>query len=269
MPLEEKKKHINNQEQPLVSIITPLYNAAPYISKTIASVQSQTYPNWEHIIVDDFSTDNGLIIAETAAKTDSRIKVYKQPKNVGAAICRNRATELAKGDYIAFLDADDLWAPHKLDVQLKAMRQNQSTVCFSSYVYIDANGSLLKKRIKALPLLTYEKQHSNNYLGNLTGIYNAAVLGKIMAPNIKKRQDWAVWLLAIEKSGKPALGIQKDLAYYRIHKGNMSLNKWKLIKYNYKFYRTFLGYSIVKSTACLVRFFWEYFMERPKLIERY
>ncbi len=269
MPLEEKKKHTSPIEQPLVSIITPLYNAAPFITKTIASIQQQTHTNWELIIVDDCSTDNGLHLVKQLAKNDARIQIHKQEINVGAARCRNLATTYAKGSYIAFLDADDLWAPKKLETQLKAMFATNNPVCFSSYVHIDAEGNLLKKRIKALTQLSYKKQHRNNYLGNLTGIYNVAVLGKINAPQIRKRQDWALWLTAINRSGKPALGIQEDLAYYRIHEGNMSANKWKLIPYNYSFYKEFLGYSSLKSISCLIRFFWEYFVNRTKMIERY
>ena len=269
MPLKEKKKHTKTLEQPLVSIITPLYNAANYIAKTILSIQQQSHTNWELLIVDDYSTDNGLEIAKSIAKTDSRIHIYSQKSNQGAAVCRNKATEVARGDYIAFLDADDLWLSSKLEKQLNAMKTANNPVCYSSYVQIDASGQLLGKRIKALPELSYKKERSNNYLGNLTGIYNCAVLGKIIAPNIRKRQDWAVWLMAIEKSGKPALGIQEDLAYYRVHDGNMSSNKWKLVNYNYKFYRTFLGYSVLKSLWFLLLFFREYFVERPKLIERY
>lgn len=268
MPFEEKKKHTNSLEQPLVSIITPLYNAASYITQTIDSVRAQEYTHWEHIIVDDLSTDASVDIVENLAAKDTRIKLVKSAKNNGAAHCRNKATEIAQGDFIAFLDADDLWNPKKLAYQITYMKQHQCDVCYSGYTHIDKQGKPLNKRIKALPKLSYKKQHSNNYIGNLTGIYNCKTLGKIIAPNIRKRQDWAVWLEAIKKSGKPALGIQEDLAYYRVHEHNMSGNKINLIKYNYAFYKQYLGYSSIKSTIWLFRFFWEYFVHRPKQIEK-
>ena len=267
MPLEEKKKHINLASQPLVSIITPLYNAAPFIVKTIQSVLDQTYQNWELLIVDDASTDNGVAIVLDYVENEPRIKFYPNEINKGAAHCRNQATKEASGDYIAFLDADDLWHREKLEKQLTFMQENTCDVSFTSYLQINEVGDLLNIKVEALNELTYKKQHKNNYIGNLTGMYNAKKLGKIIAPNIRKRQDWAVWLEAIKKSGKPALGLQESLAFYRVHLDSMSANKWKLIKYNFAFYRTYLGYSWLKSICCLMQFFWEYFFVRPKFIK--
>jgi glycosyltransferase involved in cell wall biosynthesis len=269
MQLKEKKKHIKPQETPLVSIITPLYNAASYIAQTITSIAEQRYTNWEHIIVDDGSTDTSVAIVRALAKKDPRIKLSIGTKNNGAAFCRNKATALAQGKYIAFLDADDLWHPEKLERQITFMQQQQCDVSYTSYIHINAAGKPLQKRIKALAKLSYQKQHSNNYIGNLTGLYNCETLGKIIAPNIRKRQDWAVWLEAIQKSGKPALGLQEDLGYYRVHESSMSANKFDLVKYNYAFYNQYLGYSKIASGFYLLRFFWEYFINRPKQIEEY
>ena len=268
MQSEEKKKHISLEDRPLVSIITPLYNAATFISNTLASVQSQTYTNWEHIIVDDASTDEGIKIVENAARINDRIKLIKSTKNRGAAVCRNIATDNASGDFIAFLDSDDLWHPEKLQKQLQFMIAENCAVSYTNYLHMDEEGSLLDKRIKALPSLNYKKQHSNNYVGNLTGVYNVRELGKIAAPSIRKRQDWAVWLEAIKRSGKPALGLQEDLAYYRVREGSISSNKMNLIKYNFQFYKEYLGYSWMASVVYLLRFFWEYFLVRPKQIEK-
>jgi len=266
MHYEEKIKLINNP--PLVSIITPLFNAEKFIAQTLLSVQNQTYTHWEHIIVDDASNDTSFKIVEKQAQNDSRIHLIKLPINKGAAFCRNHATEVAKGHYIAFLDSDDLWHPNKLEKQIKFMQVHNCEVSYTSYLHIDEKGNFLHKRIKALPKLSYSKQRRNNYIGNLTGIYNTARLGKIQAPNIRKRQDWAVWLEAIKKSKKPALGIQEDLAYYRVREGSMSARKWNLIHYNFKFYRKYLRYSWFASVFYLFIFFWEYFLVRPKQIEK-
>jgi teichuronic acid biosynthesis glycosyltransferase TuaG len=252
----------------LISVITPLYNAEQYIAYTIASVQEQSYPNWEMIIVDDASSDGSLHIARSLSEADSRIKVFSLDQNKGAAYCRNYATNEAKGAYIAFLDADDLWHPQKLIKQLQFMEQHDAGVSFTSYLHMDENGKSLQKRVVALPELSYSKQHRNNYIGNLTGMYSVEKAGKIMAPKIRKRQDWAVWLEAIKRSGKPALGIREDLAYYRVRKGSISANKWKLIKYNYRFYSNYLGYSPLKAFFHLCCFFIEYFMVRPRYIQR-
>ncbi len=260
------KKHTNIT--PLVSVITPLYNASTYIIKTIESLQNQTYSHWEQLIVNDFSSDNSLEVVEQLSKNDSRIRIVTLDKNYGAAYCRNRATEIANGEYIAFLDADDLWHPEKLEKQLSFMQDNNAVVSYTNYLHIDKEGKSLGKRIKALPKLTYQKQHSNNYIGNLTGIYNVSKIGKIIAPNIRKRQDWAVWLEAIKKSNRPALGLQEDLAYYRVHEESMSANKWNLVTYNFSFYKTYLGYSWIKASFWLLRFFYEYFFKRVQWIEK-
>lgn len=261
-----KKEPINTT--PLVSIITPLFNAEKYIAKTIQSVQQQGYSNWEHIIVNDASEDASEEIVKSVAKKDPRVQLISLAENKGAAYCRNHATELAQGDYIAFLDSDDLWHPEKLTKQIGFMQAHDCAVSYTSYLHINEAGESLHKRIKALDQLPYKKQLRNNYIGNLTGIYRAGTLGKIIAPSIRKRQDWAVWLMAIKKSGEPALGLVEDLAYYRVREGSISSNKLALIPYNFKFYRSHLGYSWGASVYRLLRFFWEYFVVRPKNIEK-
>ncbi len=252
----------------LVSIITPSFNSEKYIFETIESVQNQSYSNWELLIVDDASTDTTCLIVERYSKKDFRIQLTKNTTNKGAAFCRNLATKLSKGTYIAFLDSDDLWHPNKLEKQINFMNKHQNAVSYTSYLHIDEEGKSLAKRIKAMPTLSYKKQLKNNYLGNLTGIYNVDVLGKIIAPNLRKRQDWAVWLEAIKRNKKPAIGLQEDLAFYRVHKKSMSSNKTRLLKYNYWFYTKHLGYSKIISAFYLVVFLWEYFFIRPKFIQK-
>ncbi|MAN58479.1 MAG: glycosyl transferase [Flavobacteriaceae bacterium] len=253
---------------PLVSIVTPQYNAAAFIEHTLESILAQTHTNWELLVVDDGSTDSGAEIVSRYADSDSRIRLHRLVRNYGAAHCRNLATEMATGDFIAFCDADDIWAPAKLEKQLAFMAETGCDVSFSNYLHIDAEGRSLNRRVRALPRLNYHKQLKNNYIGNLTGIYNANVVGKIEAPQLRKRQDWAIWLEAIRRSDVPALGLQEDLAFYRVHDSSMSANKWRLVKYNYLFYRRHLGYSFLKAVYYLLLFFWEYFMVRPRYIER-
>ena len=231
------------------------------------SVVHQTHTNWEMLIVDDCSTDKSAEVVHAFAKAYDNIHHTKLLKNQGAAHCRNHATKDAKGKYIAFLDADDRWLPNKLERQLNVMSDTNCAVCHTSYEHINEDGEVTGKKINAIQKLTYKKQHLNNYLGNLTGMYNAEMVGKIYAPKIRKRQDWALWLEAIKKSGESAVGIPEVLAQYRVHQGNMSGDKLKLVKYNYHFYRTYLGYNTIKASYWLVRFLWEYFFVRPKYIE--
>ena len=253
---------------PLISVITPIYNSEKFLEAAIASVQNQTYPNWELILIDDASTDKSEKIAKEFFSEDPRIIYEKLPINQGPAVSRNRGIELARGEYIAFLDSDDFWAPDKLEIQLEFMQKNNCEVSFTSYLHVDEDGNSLGKRIVAMPVLTYEKQLRNNYIGNLTGMYRSTTIGKVFCPLLRKRQDWALWLEAIRLSGKPALGIPLDLSFYRKRKDSISTNKFGLIKHNFFFYKNHLGQSLPVSMLSMGKFLWEYFLVRPKYIRR-
>lgn len=243
-----------------------MFNSEVYISETINSVLNQTYSNWELLLIDDYSGDDTIKIADDFVSKNFNIKLLKNDTNLGPAISRNKGIEMAQGDYIAFLDADDLWKPEKLQKQIDFMESQNCDVCFSSYEQIDELGKPLNKLVKALPELSYQKYLKSNYIGNLTGVYNAKVLGKIKAPNLLKRQDWVLWLNAIKKSGKPALGIQEPLAYYRVREHSISSNKLNLLKYNYLVYKKGLGFSTLKSTYYMILFLREHFFIKSKQI---
>lgn len=254
---------MNNVAKPLVSIITPTYNSARFIEQTIASVQQQTYPYWEMLVIDDASADNTVAIVSDLAKTDARIKLIKVGKNRGAGYARNKGINAALGRYIAFLDADDLWLHHKLETQVALMEEQNVLVCFSSYQLMDEFGNGLPTIIEALTEVTYNKMLKSNYIGNLTGMYNAEVLGKIFMPLIRKRQDWGLWLSCISRAGK-AYGITENLALYRVHKNSISANKVHLLKHNYNFYRKALNFGTLKSGRYLFRFLLEHFFVKAK-----
>ena len=250
--------------QPLVSIITPMFNSEAFISETIDSVINQTYKNWELILIDDDSTDKTLEIVQEFIKIYPNIKLLRNETNQGAAISRNKGIDFSKGDYIAFLDADDLWKPEKLEIQIAFMQTKNCDVCYSSYELINEKGGILNKKVKALPQLSYNKLLKSNYIGNLTGVYNAKALGKIKTSDLRKRQDWLLWLAAIKKSGKNALSIQESLSYYRVRDNSMSSNKLNLIKYNYLVYKKGLGFSTIKSMYCMLVFLKEHFFVKSK-----
>ncbi len=247
-----------------VSVITPSYNSEQFINQTITSVLNQTYKDWELIVIDDASSDNTIEIVNKFIKEHSNIRLIQNKKNSGAAISRNKGIEAAKGDFIAFLDADDLWKPQKLEKQIAFINEHQCDVCFSSYDLMNEEGDPLNAQIKALQSLSYKKLLKSNYVGNLTGIYNAKTLGKITSVNLRKRQDWLIWLEAIKKSGKPALGIQETLAIYRVRESSISSNKLNLIKYNYWVYKKGLGFSTIKSVCSLIVFLFEHFFVKSK-----
>jgi teichuronic acid biosynthesis glycosyltransferase TuaG len=251
---------------PLISVITPFYNSEKFLEKTIQSVINQTFSHWELLLVNDSSTDNSRNIAEKYCAADKRIQLINLDKNSGAGIARNIGTHNAKGKYISFLDADDLWMPHKLKTQLDFMQQHKINLCFSSYLLMDEQGSQLGKIVETLDELSYKKLLKSNYIGNLTGIYNAEVLGKIYSPEIRKRQDWALWL-KILKTERTALGIKEPLAIYRVRKNSISQNKSALLRYNFAVYNEVLGHNKLKSGLMMLVFLWEHFFVKSKQIK--
>lgn len=243
-----------------------MYNSEDYISETIKSVLNQTHKNWELLLIDDKSQDNTLAIIKPFLEANTNIKILKNNVNSGAAISRNNGIIQANGDYIAFLDADDLWKPNKLKAQLNFMKTENCEVCYSSYELIDEQGKPLNKRVKALKTLTYKKLLKSNYIGNLTGIYRVENIGELATANLRKRQDWLLWLSAIKTSEKPAKGVQESLAYYRVRSNSISSNKFNLLKYNYWVYKKGLGYSALKSICAMLVFLFEHFFIKPKQI---
>ena len=250
-------------DTPLVSVVMPAYNAADFIAESIESVRQQTYTNWELLVIQDASNDSTEKILKNFQTQDARIKIHNLPTNQGAGFARNIGIKASKGEYIAFLDADDLWKKNKLRVQINYMKENDLSVCYSSYELIDEEGVPKKRKIQALQTLTFKRLLKANYIGNLTGIYNVKNLGKIYGPLIRKRQDWGLWLLALKKAGI-AKGIQESLAYYRLRKNSISQNKFEMLQYNFLVYRKVMEFSILKSTYYLAAFLFEQFFIKNK-----
>ncbi len=250
-----------------VSIITPCFNSEKFISETILSVQNQTHNNWEMIIVDDCSTDKTVQIVEDFIKNDSRIQLIRLNNNSGAGIARNMALKKAVGDYIAFLDADDLWKYDKLEKQLKFLKENNIYFTFSFYDCINEAGDLLQKRIEAPLKLSYNQLFFCNYIGNLTGIYSAKYFGKIPISEIRKRQDWINWLIILEKI-KIAQPVPESLAFYRVRENSVSASKMALLQPNYNVYRKFHKLNVALSLLCMVGFLFTQLIIKPRFIKK-
>ena len=225
-------------ENNLVSIITPSYKSEKFISQTIDSVLSQTYENWEMLIVDDVSPDNSNKIIEEYAKKDNRIKLIKLENNSGPAVARNRAIEEANGRYIAFLDADDLWTPEKLEKQLTFMKEKDCALTYSSYETMSEDGEVLSRVVNPPAKLSYKDLLKSNHIGCLTAVYDTNKIGKVYVPLINKRQDYGLWLRILRKIDY-AYGINEPLARYRIMSNSVSSNKLSLLKYHYKLFTEF------------------------------
>jgi glycosyltransferase involved in cell wall biosynthesis len=199
----------------LVSIITPAYNCEKYIRETIESVLNQSYINWEIIIVNDYSTDNTLDIIRKFAALDDRIKYITNKKNLGAASSRNVATKAAKGDYIAFLDSDDIWYPKKLEKQISDMKEHKILLSYSAYEVIDAAGEITASHPVAHRITYATLLKKPSAIGTLTMIYDAKRLGKFYFDRTG-HEDFAVKLQILRKIPF-AGGIIEPLAAYRRH----------------------------------------------------
>lgn len=254
-------------EKPLVSILIPTFNSEKFISGTILSVQNQSYTNWEIILVDDCSTDATLVTVAELALNDNRIQYSKLDKNSGTGVARNSALAAAKGSYIAFLDADDLWKPNKLALQINFMQTNKLPFTFSFYECINEDGKPLNKRVEAPINLSYRQLFFCNYIGNLTAIYNVNFFGKIPISAIRKRQDWMLWLTVLKKI-KIAHPVPESLAYYRIRDNSISTSKFDLIKYNFAVYRKFYGFSFPIAVACMKLFLFTQLLIKPRYIKK-
>lgn len=233
----------------LVSIITPSYKSEKFISETIESALSQTYENWEMLIVDDCSPDNSNEIIENYCKKDNRIKLIKLEKNIGPSRARNEAIRQARGGYIAFLDSDDIWLPSKLEKQIKFMQENGLTVTCCSYYTIDEDGSKINIR-KVAKSFSFDDMLKSNHIGNLTGIYDCKKLGKIYMDHVG-HEDYALWLKIMKKSVSTK-ALAEPLAKYRIHKNSLSGDKIKSAKWTWNIYRNVIGLGFLKSSYCFM-----------------
>ena len=223
----------------LVSIVMPSYNTARFIEKSIKSVLAQTYTNWELIIVDDASSDNTDTVVESLkshCEQSEAIHYLKNEKNSGAAVARNRALAQAKGKWVAFLDSDDLWAPEKLEKQLKFMVENGHSFSYTCYEEIDENGKSNGTLVSGPKRITKTGMFNYCWPGCLTVMYNREVVGDIQIADIRKNNDYAIWLKACRKADCYLL--PETLASYRKRGGSISNHSYiSLIKWHYKLYR--------------------------------
>ena len=240
------------KDEELVSIIMPAYNCADFIGITLNSVIAQTYQNWEVIVVDDCSTDNTAEVLNEYISKDPRVKYFKMNSNSGAALARNKAVELAQGKYLAFLDSDDIWFPDKLTKQINFMKTNDYLFSCTEYTKIDENGNDLGRTIGVRKHSDYSDILKKNP-GNSTVIYNAEAVGKITIPNIRKRNDYVMWLSVVKKAVK-LYGLAEPLASHRIREGSLSKRKTDLVGYHWKVYRDIERLSLLRS--CYLICYW-------------
>lgn len=251
----------------LVSVIMPSYNTADYISESIKSVQAQTYTNWELIIVDDCSTDNTDEVVG-AFLGDQRIRYLKNKKNSGAAVSRNRALREAKGRWIAFLDSDDLWAPEKLEKQIEFMEKNGYSFSYTNYEEIDMTGQKTGVKITGPKKITETGMFNYCWPGCLTVMYDEEKVGLIQIADIKKNNDYAMWLKVCKKADCYLL--DEYLAEYRKgRKGSVSTHSVKtMIRWHYKLFREAERLGTIQSVINTARNMVFGFYKKRRYVER-
>lgn len=225
-----------------VSIITPTYNAAAFVSQTIDSILNQSYENLELILIDDASTDGTRDILQNYKNKDPRIITILLDENIGSGVARNHGIEKATGRFIAFLDSDDYWHKDKLNNQIEFMHNNSYTFTYTRYAFIDESNVLLKESNVAPKRCGYLRLLLQNCIGCSTVMVDMQQLEKEYMPDLRNRQDWGLWLKYIRKSGK-AYRLQESLTYYRLRKNSISSNKIKLFKYHWQIYHKVEGYN--------------------------
>ncbi|WP_224059599.1 glycosyltransferase family 2 protein [Providencia alcalifaciens] len=231
---------VTTENNKLVSIIMPCYNSERFIVESINSVLDQSYKFFELIIVNDASTDNSVSLI--SSYKDSRIVLINLEKNEGVSSARNKGLSIAKGDYIAFIDSDDIWISNKLEKQIELLNKDWDVIC-SNYSTFNLNG-LVNTRY-APEIITYKDMLRSCFIGNLTGIYHAKKIGKFYQKNVGS-EDYLMWLSVLKKAEK-AYCIQEPLAKYRIHETSLSSNKVKSINWQWNIYRKELKLNFIQS----------------------
>ena len=235
--------------QGMVSVIIPNYNSEKYIGETIESVLSQTYSNWELIIVDDCSTDASVTVIENYIKQDDRIRLFRNEKNRGAAYTRNVGLQQAQGKWVAFLDSDDLWTPEKLEKQVAFMKENGYAFSYTDYTRVDENSQSRKELIVGPNVVGKRKLFRYNYLGCLTVMYDREYMGLLQVKEeiANGRNDYALWLKAVRKA--KCYRLAQPLAKYRVREASLSHGSLKkLFKYQYQLFRVSEEMNPIRAT---------------------
>lgn len=247
---------------PSVSVVMPVHNAARFLATTLASVTAQTYTDWELVAVDDGSTDASAQILADLAVNDRRIRVLSSSANHGAAVARNRAMDAARGRFVAFLDADDLWHPEKLALHLGWLKVYPAALSFTAYLRENLgarpDGSARFDPIGVPDTVNRRQLLATNVIGCSTVILDRQTLGEMRMPDLRLRQDFAFWLTILQKMGLqdagPARGLPLALTTYRQHGAQVSVNKQQAARATWAMYRGYLGLSRFAAGWCFVRY---------------
>ena len=222
----------------LISIIVPVYNAEKYLSATIQSICAQTYQNWELILVDDASTDGSLQVLREYEQSIPNLHVIAMKKNGGPAAARNRGVLAAKGHYLVYQDADDLWHPEKLQKQYEFTKDHQYAFTFTGYEFADEDGTPNGKVVHVPASIQYEEALKNTTISTITVMFDTTQIPQelLMMPVGIRGEDTGTWW-QILRNGYTAYGLDECLSIYRRYAGSRSSNKLKAVWGTWRLYR--------------------------------
>ena len=254
----EKKYEIG-----VVSVITPIFNAENVIGKTLDSVFLQTYKNIEIVLVDDCSTDNSCKVIEDYKKKHPEIVYYRQKTNRGAGAARNKALELARGQYVAFLDADDIWAPEKIEKQISLLKEKNGAFSYTAIQMIDEQDNIVKTKRNVKEQLDYKFLLHNTMIATSTVLIDRSVLGDFRMPLRRGGQDYATWLMLL-RDGTIAYGINEALESYRVgNKNSLAANKtrslkqiWEIQTQDEKLNKVYVIFNLIRWCCNSVKKYW-------------
>lgn len=238
---------------PLVTVIMPVYNAERYMEQSIESIIAQTYQKWELLIVDDGSTDSSVQIMQEYCSRDRRIQMILSTSNEGVASARNKGIQTAKGEYIAFLDSDDLWKAEKLEIQIHYMQEHNCGFVYSAYDVIDEKNIYQKTITPYWDKVSYKKLLNTNIIACCTAVIKSEYIKDNLMPQLK-HEDYATWLNILKNHQLIAECVPGILASYRLVKGSVSSNKIKTIGWNWKIYRYNQQLGFLRSVRQIISF---------------
>ncbi len=224
---------------PAVSVITPVWNAAATLEATVASLRAQTRGDWEMLLVDDGSTDGSSALAAALAAQEPRIRLLGGAVRRGPAAARNEGIRAARGRYVAFLDADDLWYPQKLARQIGYMEAAGAPFTFAAVRRIDEAGRPLGV-LNVPARVDHARLLKGNVIPCQTAVYDRQHYGAVEMPDLPRRQDYGLWLTLLARGGE-AHGLPEVLADWRMRRGSLSANKLKAAGGTWRVYREVAG----------------------------
>jgi len=236
----------------LVSIIMPLYNGEEYIENSVESVISQTYQNWELIIIDDCSMDNSPKIASMYSEKYDNIKFIQNEVNMGAGLSRNRGLALCNGDYITFLDCDDIYTSDRLSIHLEYMLKTNANISHTSYGYLSEKGLVGSRVLRVSKReVGYRDLLRRTEMSCMTTMVSSKLKQYLFFPNLRVKQDYALWLELL-KMGEVSFPLDVVTAYYRQRPNSNTNRKHKLIIKHYRFLKDFVGLGSLKAAVYTV-----------------